>query len=531
MRSLFPILLVPLLLSGCEGCTAGPLTETRAQPDVNPLKIDFGIVDVTQLTTRSFTLTNGGERTFDGLTLELAAASDPAFSLGSLPGQVLPGERVDVEVSVEPMLEASIAGQVLINGRVVDESGDEPHFASFTVDLTAVARNNGLPDIELLPADLLDFGRVGQGDVAFGDVLVRNVGVRDLRLEDMVLSPQAGAFSCRSNCALPQGTVLRPLETLSVGLAFSPPSVEDYEATLTFASNDPDEREVTVTLKGGGQTVPQCVLDLLDDVGDLEPQTTVRLDGSRSSTAVQGAYIKTYQWTASYRPPGSTTVLESQGAGLPRGVNLNVECPDPATLPANTPCSTRVDELADVAGTYEVTLVVLDSNDVPSAPCTARFRAIPQEALHVQLVWDHPTADLDLHFMRSTGPVFNHASDCYFSNRFPTWWGGDSADPRNPRLDVDDQGGFGPENVNVREPEPGPYRVAVHYWNSKTEGDPAALATLRVYVHGQLAMEQNHFFSQDQEMWTVADIDWPSDPEAQVTPSPIGTVEPYARPW
>jgi hypothetical protein len=41
----------------------------------------------------------------------------------------------------------------------------------------------------------------------------------------------------------------------------------------------------------------------------------------------------------------------------------------------------------------------------------------------------------------------------------------------DPRLDLDDSEGKGPENINVRTPEPGTYRVAVHFFNPDGFGE------------------------------------------------------------
>jgi hypothetical protein len=520
---------VLLALAGCDGCQQNPLTETRAQPSVSPATLDFGVVDVAQITTSFFSITNQGDRDFDELSFRVSEDTDPAFTLlGSLPTRVRVGQTVDVRVQVRPEVEAVVEGLVTLRGRVAPESAEPPREQEFTVRLLATAENRGLPSLDVDPTEV-DFGLVGAGDVSRRSLTIRNRGIRDLILDDVMLVVAEGSpFRCIS-CPVPDDQALRPQDTLSLDLAFNPGGIQDYEASLEIRSNDPNRRQVVVPLRGSGIVAPVAVVDLLDDVTRLEPQTTVRLDGSRSSSA--RGFLQTYAWSLSYRPPGSVTVLRSQGIGRPSAVDLAVACPDPASVPPEDPCSTRVDVLADVAGTYEVSLVVVDSSGVRSAPASVRFRAVPKEQLHVQLVWDHPTADLDLHYMLGNGPPFNHATDCYFSNRFPSWFGADAQDARNPRLDVDDQGGFGPENVNVAEPSPGLYRVAVHYWNARTQGDASTLATVRIYVRGQLALEQGQFFSRDQQMWQVAEVDWPVDPDATPTLNLLGNVSPYPRPF
>ena len=85
------------------------------------------------------------------------------------------------------------------------------------------------------------------------------------------------------------------------------------------------------------------------------------------------------------------------------------------------------------------------------------------------LTWDvGGWTDLDVHMWTPEG------QHVYWFN--PT--------PEGIALDVDNTGGFGPENITVRTSEPGRYRLAVHSWHLGDE--PVANAQLRV-ISGSLA--------------------------------------------
>lgn len=73
-------------------------------------------------------------------------------------------------------------------------------------------------------------------------------------------------------------------------------------------------------------------------------------------------------------------------------------------------------------------------------------------------------------------------SDCSFANRFPEWFTPGRDD--DPRLDVDDIRGFGPEVITLNEPQAGVYEAVVHYFTDRI-GEPA-VATVKVYVEGEL---------------------------------------------
>ena len=120
----------------------------------------------------------------------------------------------------------------------------------------------------------------------------------------------------------------------------------------------------------------------------------------------------------------------------------------------------------------------------------------------------------------------------YFSNREPVGapWSDDPA--QNPRLDVDDDGGYGPENTNVVHPAPNArFTAYVHYWRAQTDGDPRTTATLRVYVYGQQVIEVARTFEGDEQLWEALDIDWPAIQGAPATISQVGQVTPFPRPF
>ncbi|MBN2359334.1 MAG: hypothetical protein JXR83_07760, partial [Deltaproteobacteria bacterium] len=359
----------------------------------------------------------------------------------------------------------------------------------------------------------VDFGAVGRDSVKRLDVSVRNTGARDLILDQVLLTSDGGGAFCLVTTA-PEHYVVPPTDEVFLQLAFAPPGLGDFSGEVSIVSNDPATSDLRLPLLGVGYSVPVAVLTTLDDMSQARPLDTARLDGSGSYSQTPGVTIASYEWHLVLRPVGSTTVLVSAGR---TGVDLTTDSP-------------RADVVLDLAGRYEFALYVIDSVGVRSAaPATLRLRAVPDEDLHVQLVWDHPTADFDLHFVRGRSGLFNHDTDCYFSNRFPDWYLEDQ--DANPTLDLDDQGGFGPENVNVKHPLAGIYTVYVHYWNARTTGNPAATATVRLFVRGQLAAELTQPFERDEVMWSAAELDWPAELDDPVPVTPLGNLVDYRRPF
>jgi hypothetical protein len=76
-------------------------------------------------------------------------------------------------------------------------------------------------------------------------------------------------------------------------------------------------------------------------------------------------------------------------------------------------------------------------------------------------------------------------SDCAYANRYPEWGVVGRVD--DPKLDVDDIRGEGPEVMTLNTPQPGTYQVVVHYCTDRI-GEPT-WAQIKVYVKGDLQYE------------------------------------------
>ena len=181
---------------------------------------------------------------------------------------------------------------------------------------------------------------------------------------------------------------------------------------------------------------------------EVIPQTKLHLVGSQSYS--ENGMINKYEWTVD-QPVGSQSVF------LPSSL-----APDP-TFEVN------------VAGSYVFTLNVWAESGV-SACITTQFEVlvIPDEAIHVELLWHTPGdpdetdegpeagADLDLHFVHplAEGPDldgdglpdgwFDEPFDCFWFNQFPNWGSLDPLTDDDPGLDRDDTDGARNLSIDLR---------------------------------------------------------------------------------
>ena len=166
----------------------------------------------------------------------------------------------------------------------------------------------------------------------------------------------------------------------------------------------------------------------------------------------------------------------------------------------------------DLAGEYVFELVVTNEECVLSDPCQFSIEATPAEDLWIELSWEHSGDDLDLHLIRN-GSRFESEGDCYYGNCIAELesldWGTGGFLDDNPRLDLDDIDGVGPENINIVEPDQGSYTVMIHdYPGSEYNGENTAL--IKIHLAGELALEKSIVISGEDSKTEIANIYWPS---------------------
>ena len=337
-----------------------------------------------------------------------------------------------------------------------------------------------------------------------------------------------------------QGIVRGPIELL---LQFSGSEVEGTFTDAWLLESDApnvqvlevpvsvDVREAPISIVNAREcdleTTSQCNVD-----EEYEPLEIIFLDGTESFDPT-GLTLVDYQWE----------VLEGPG-GL-----------DPALLEPLGETTPIFGFTAPLAGTYKVGLTVTNEIGVESLvteTSVLTLEVVPSSQLHIQLVWDSATTDHDLHLVYTSpipeaeGNAYHATWDCYwkscktncdqFSLRpcdSPTQWFPDypAFEGPNPRLDIDDTFGLGPENINIDAPADGQYKVYVHYYAiGSAEDSVRSFATLRIYGNGLLKAEYQRALEKNQ-LWSIAELDWNNDTGLSVSPIPsddateIGTIQ------
>lgn len=469
------------------GCTQEAVPVRLQVPEISvaPDAVPFGPGVVPLGLTEFVTVENAGQAE---LTVRAAIeGGDGVFTHDLTDLALRGGESEAIAVTFTPTTYLDYAAELVLRSNDVDTP-------VVRVPLTGTGVLGPIPDIDVSERTV-DFGEVAQGDDDTRVLTVHNTGAAPLRLGQLTLTG-SGAFSLLTD---PSGFEVPASQYATVVLRYTPGANAGDDATLMIPSDDPDEPAIEVLLIGnGGANIAFPVASIMTDLGPCPvtsaPPQWVTFDGSASQDP-EGRTPLTWHWSLLDRPSGSQ-------AGLTSLVG-----PDSRLF-------------TDVAGDYRVALYVENAIGVRSAPAVCTVQAIPADALHVELVWDGQAADVDLHLVRDGGEMFDVRSDVNWCNKHPRWGDAASSDD-DPRLDLDEQHGLGPENINILAPADGNYRVMVHYFDDN--GDGRQQATVRIYLNGSVLpdYEVSQILERDQ-VWEVAEVRWPAATVAplSVTPYP-----------
>ncbi len=507
------LLLVGFSLAGCPGCSETDLEERDFfEPrDMHPYEFDgepeiegpdrllFLGLEVGEEAFRQGVLTNIGRTSLELNDFVVDGPFELDFPefLDGPPRMLSPGQSLVLEVGYRALDEEPRRGSLTV-------FSNDPKTPEFEIALLA---NVDLPCVIVEPFTRLRFGSVVRGERVERPVMVTNCSeTLEATVEIEGFEGDSGFRLANANDLAGNPRTIQAGESVLIPVEFRPQEVRSYNGQMTILSEDEINPEVQLALEGEG-TPPACPEAIIYGVSNNDtalaapqasmqgrPLETVGFDGSQS-VAFGGASIVEYQWSLVSRPDDTVVELSQSGNTVHNDLYL------------------------ELSGSYEVELHVYDDEGTRSCePARMRVDSVSGDAIHLQLVWDTPNdpsrtnnsgADMDLHFLREGGEWNSSPDDCYWLNMNPNW-GDPNNNDMNPRLDIDEIHGWGPENINLLIPENGTtYSVGAYYFSDHGYGE--SFSTVRIYIHGDLRLELKRRRMTNWQFWHVADIDWPSE--------------------
>ena len=271
------------------------------------------------------------------------------------------------------------------------------------------------------------------------------------------------------------------------------------ELLVEFAPDEPGEffGEIVAQFAGGEE-----VVELVGDGAPAETECAFPSVGCRSAELGEFAEYSETRLGSDVECTGRFTeaeVAEYQWRLVDAPAASDVELP-------GTSAETIL-FAPDLGGTYGIELSIVDTEGVsgcePAYAEVVVFNPDPPEgfpALQASLTWD-TEADLDNHMLRDEGGAWNDVpDDCHWRNMNPEW---------GASLDVDDRDGFGPENIQIETDEPVTVRLGARARGIGESGP--TVATMRLFVDGELTDELEVRFTADDQFWEVWDVSISAD--------------------
>ena len=191
---------------------------------------------------------NGGEGEFSFL-----AVPGEGFVTTNVIGLTLrAGRSIDVDVTFDAAL--LLAGEYTAAIRVA--ANDLPGSPAVDVPISLTVTGDPIASVE---PDSLDFGEVFLNGTETRSFVVSNDGVDDLEVTSITTT--ADAFEVTGTSAGETSFTLEPGESREVEVAFTPTELGEQTATLTVATNDPENGDLTIDLVGVGIPAPEIAVD------------------------------------------------------------------------------------------------------------------------------------------------------------------------------------------------------------------------------------------------------------------------------
>lgn len=237
-----------------SACNDGSLYGGGADIDVTPMSLDFGVPVPDSPTSKPVTIANRGAEPLRVDGIELAAGTDPVYSVliedeVAFPVELGPNDSLTVQVTYDAPTPVIQTGTLLVHSSDPDES---------TVEVSLIGGDASLPDI-LVEPEMLDFGDVARLTCKSLPLDVRNVGSTDLTLTEMNVT----VFGFGNDYTVsPQAFVVPPGASQNVTVEYCPSLTGVQLGQIEIVSDDPDENPVIVSLIGNGTPPPVAATDI-----------------------------------------------------------------------------------------------------------------------------------------------------------------------------------------------------------------------------------------------------------------------------
>ncbi len=258
---------------------------------VNPVKVEFGTIDLGKETEQTITIENIGNEQVELTDAYLTASSSSSYQVrGFKPGQSFPipaGGTQELTVVFKP------SGKDLRTGTLKLRASSASETCYAEVNLEGAG---GTGCLDVSPRSI-DFGSVATSMSSTKKLFVANTSCgSDVWLNKVELT---GAEEFSAGTQRPVPYLLRQGDVTEISVSFSPATSGDYEASLKIEATDDQRQPLTrpppdIPIKGNARNLPPCEFVVLPprlDFGAVTANTTSSLAMTIKNTGSDACFF------------------------------------------------------------------------------------------------------------------------------------------------------------------------------------------------------------------------------------------------
>jgi hypothetical protein len=228
---------------------------------VDPVSVDFGIVQTGETKTSSFTIENCGTNDLNIMNVSLNSSSSLFFSLPNLPSFPISlstgSQGVEIVVEYAPQIVGDDIGGVDI---FTDDPSSDP---ATDLTVTVSLEGSGADQIcSLEPhTNVIDFEGVSVGATKRKEVFLINVGSANCNIQELLISQNTpdNEFSILTD--IDPSYEIFPGAGVGIYIEYSPVSLGQDSGVLRILSTDPNG-EIQIDMTGEGVQKNECDLQV-----------------------------------------------------------------------------------------------------------------------------------------------------------------------------------------------------------------------------------------------------------------------------
>lgn len=210
--------------------------------------VDYGTIDATSSSTRTFTIRNTGAGNLQIDSINVTGGDASSFKASAPAASFLiPGASTTFTVSF-----SGAAGDALASTIIIGNSDPDAE-AAFKINVKGFGKRS--PEIvlsqpfssEIKSGDVINYGSVDKDSSYTKTFVIKNTGTAGLTGINVKLSGSSNFSRGKFNTKK-----LKPGASVEFTVTFNPTSKGDKSATLKVISNDANEGQINLTLKGKG---------------------------------------------------------------------------------------------------------------------------------------------------------------------------------------------------------------------------------------------------------------------------------------